>query len=148
MSLLDELLTVTAMGAAGYRNRVAETPVFPTGVDVEAVRAALGSLVVGPKPVAEVIEELVAAVEPALVSSTGPRYFGFVIGGALEAATAADFLTSAWDQPARRAPCHHRSRASVTGAPPAGRTDYTRPPKKTWISTIWPSRTVMNSVLR
>ena len=39
-----------------------------------------------------VIDRLIAATEPALVASTGPRYFGFVIGGALEAATGADLL--------------------------------------------------------
>lgn len=46
------------------------------------------------------VNELPDAVESALVATTGPRYFGFVIGGALDAATAADFLTTAWDQPA------------------------------------------------
>jgi glutamate/tyrosine decarboxylase-like PLP-dependent enzyme len=39
-------------------------------------------------------------VEPGLVATTGPRYFGFVVGGALDAATAADMLAVAWDQPA------------------------------------------------
>lgn len=37
---------------------------------------------------------------PALVGTTDPRYFGFVIGGALDAPTAADILTTGWDQPA------------------------------------------------
>ena len=44
------------------------------------------------------VRELADAVEPALVATAGPRYFGFVIGGALDAATAADMLTTGWDQ--------------------------------------------------
>jgi glutamate/tyrosine decarboxylase-like PLP-dependent enzyme len=46
----------------------------------------------------EVIDELVAAVDPGLVGTQSPRYFGFVIGGGLDAAIAADWLTSVWDQ--------------------------------------------------
>ena len=37
---------------------------------------------------------------PAWLPPRGPRYFGFVVGGALDAATAADILTAGWDQPA------------------------------------------------
>ena len=98
-SLLD-LLTNAAARAADHREKVAERPVFPSDVDLDAVRTALGSLAEGPTPAAVVIDELVDAVEPALVATTGPRYFGFVVGGALDAATAADVLTSGWDQPA------------------------------------------------
>ena len=98
-SLLD-LLTNAAARAAAHREGAAERPVFPSDVDLDAMRTALGSLAEGPTPAAEVIDELVDAVEPALVATTGPRYFGFVVGGALDAATAADVLTSGWDQPA------------------------------------------------
>jgi glutamate/tyrosine decarboxylase-like PLP-dependent enzyme len=47
---------------------------------------------------AEVVHDLAAGVEPGLVATGSPRYFGFVIGGALPAALAADWLAAAWDQ--------------------------------------------------
>src|SRR5258705_12191116 len=49
-------------------------------------------------PAREVIDDLVAAAEPGLVASPGPRYFRFVTGGALPAALAADWLPAAWGQ--------------------------------------------------
>ena len=67
--------------------------------DAAAVRNSLG----GPLPElgedpATVIDALAAGAEPGLVATPGPRHFGFVIGGALPAALAADWLVSAWDQ--------------------------------------------------
>jgi glutamate/tyrosine decarboxylase-like PLP-dependent enzyme len=52
-----------------------------------------------------VIEELAEAAGPGLVHSQSPRYFGFVIGGSLDSAIAADWLTSAWDQNGGGYPC-------------------------------------------
>lgn len=46
----------------------------------------------------EVIARLVNDVEGGLQSSTGGRFFGWVIGGSVPAALAADWLTSTWDQ--------------------------------------------------
>ncbi|HET9508836.1 MAG TPA: aminotransferase class V-fold PLP-dependent enzyme [Gaiellaceae bacterium] len=66
---------------------------------VDELRAAL-ALPLGDGPVAaeQVVADLIAAAEPGVVGIPSGRYFGFVIGGALPAALAADWLTSTWDQ--------------------------------------------------
>jgi glutamate/tyrosine decarboxylase-like PLP-dependent enzyme len=103
MSELRALLLRTAERIADYRESVSESRVFPQA-DIDGVRAALGGpLPDPPTPAARVLDDLVAAVSPALVATTGPRYFGFVIGGASNAATAADLLTTGWDQHAFQA---------------------------------------------
>jgi len=95
---LPDPLRRTAERVAEYRRTVGERPVAPP-VDAGALRDALG----GPLPdegtdPGTVVDELVAAVEPALVATAGPRYFGFVVGGSLEAAMHADLLAVGWDQ--------------------------------------------------
>src|ERR687896_1131506 len=93
-----ELLAATAGRAADFLDSLAERPIFPR-VTPEELRAALGgALPDGPTDAEAVIEELVAAAEPGVVAIPSGRYFGFVIGGSVPAALAADWLTSAWDQ--------------------------------------------------
>jgi glutamate/tyrosine decarboxylase-like PLP-dependent enzyme len=98
MDSLRDLLVSVAERSAAYRAGVAECQVFPLTADLDALRGSLGELRDEPLDAASVVDVLVDAVEPALVASTGPRYFGFVIGGALDAATAADMLSIGWDQ--------------------------------------------------
>ena len=98
MSESRDLLSRTAEIAADYLESLGERPVFPRTTP-EALREALG----GPMPEEpldpdEVVAELTEAAEPGVVATGSGRYFGFVIGGALPAALAADWLTSAWDQ--------------------------------------------------
>lgn len=45
-----------------------------------------------------VVEQMARVLDPGLVASAGPRYFGFVVGGSLPAAAGADWLTGAWSQ--------------------------------------------------
>jgi len=84
--------------ALRYLDKVADRPVAPgkqavAGLDeleFPLPRQGLGA--------ARALHVLDEAGSPATVASNGPRYFGFVIGGALPAAQAAAWLTTAWDQ--------------------------------------------------
>jgi glutamate/tyrosine decarboxylase-like PLP-dependent enzyme len=67
--------------------------------DAAELRAALGrELSLDGEDPAAVLRELAADAEPGLVTSQSPRYFGFVIGGVLPVARAADWMAVAWDQ--------------------------------------------------
>ncbi len=93
---LDHALAI----ARRYIASRADRPVWPSGT-LQQLRAALGGpLPADPIDPTDVIDALARAAEPGLVTTTGPRYFGFVTGGALPATVAAEWLTGVWDQPA------------------------------------------------
>jgi glutamate/tyrosine decarboxylase-like PLP-dependent enzyme len=91
--------------ACAFRDRIADRPprpVIPAG--------ELQALFDGPTPEIGsdpviVIDALNAAAEPGLTGSTGPRFFGGVIGGSHPVGVAADMLTSAWGQNAANYAC-------------------------------------------
>ena len=95
---MRDLLDAAAMHAASYLESLSERPV-EARLGSEAAREAIHStLPDGPLDPRQVLNELVADAEPGVTAMGSPRYFGFVIGGALPAAIAADWMTSAWDQ--------------------------------------------------
>jgi glutamate/tyrosine decarboxylase-like PLP-dependent enzyme len=92
------LLQDACQRALTYLGGLAERPVAPAA---EAV-AALGRLdfaLPGPGlDATEMLRMLDEFGSPATVATAGPRYFGFVTGGALPVAQAAAWLGAAWDQ--------------------------------------------------
>jgi glutamate/tyrosine decarboxylase-like PLP-dependent enzyme len=100
MSDVEHLLVRAARAAAEHRRTVGERPVTPR-MSPEDIRAAFaGPLPEVPTDPDDVLTKLLLAADGAITGSAGPRYFGFVIGGALPAASAAEILTTGWDQAA------------------------------------------------
>ena len=91
-------LSIAAEEAKRFLESLDERPVA-AGVDSTAIRGTLGGLLPehGEDPEA-VVRDLARGADPGIVASAGPRHFGFVIGGALPGALAADWLVSTWDQ--------------------------------------------------
>jgi glutamate/tyrosine decarboxylase-like PLP-dependent enzyme len=94
----SDLFIRTAEIAADWLRSLDRRPVAESAT-VDELRSRLG----GPLPRSPVdplvvVEDLARAAEPGLVGIPSGRYFGFVIGGGLPAAVAADWLTSVWDQ--------------------------------------------------
>ena len=99
MTSRRDLLADAATRAARYLDSLDERAVFPAQEPVEALRNFMqGSLPEGPAAAETVLAALDEIAGPATVASAGGRYFGFVTGGALPAAVAANWLATAWDQ--------------------------------------------------
>jgi glutamate/tyrosine decarboxylase-like PLP-dependent enzyme len=93
-----DLLQRTAEIASDYLDSLDERSVRPEAT-VDELRAALGgALPEQPSDPLTVIEQLARDADPGVMATASGRFFGFVIGGTLPVAIAADWLTSAWDQ--------------------------------------------------
>lgn len=96
MSARDPL-DVAVAAARRHLAALPERPVRPdlTGPEVGALLPP--ALLDGGSEPADTIAELEAVVEPGLLGTGSPRFFGWVVGGTLPVALAADWLVSTWD---------------------------------------------------
>jgi glutamate/tyrosine decarboxylase-like PLP-dependent enzyme len=92
------LLKRAAHHAEDYLRGVSERPVGASATSAELRQALGGPLGHQGTDPQIVLDALAAASSRGTVASAGPRFFGFVVGGSLPMAVAADWLVSAWDQ--------------------------------------------------
>src|SRR5205823_4118820 len=80
-----DLLSLSAERAQKYVQEIAQRRVAPTGKDVAELSRFHEPFPASPTDSAEVLALLDQVGSPATVATTGGRYFGFVVGGALPA---------------------------------------------------------------
>jgi glutamate/tyrosine decarboxylase-like PLP-dependent enzyme len=95
---MTTVLDLASRHAARYLEALPSRPIAPTASMAELQRRLAKPLPEAGLPDETVIDELVRDCEGGIMGSAGGRFFGWVIGGTLPSALAADWLTSTWDQ--------------------------------------------------
>jgi hypothetical protein len=108
---LRETLAIAFHEALSYLEKLDRSPVAAT-VNLSDLRRRLGKPLARERMAPErIIAELVRDVEGGILGSSGGRFFGWVIGGSLPAALAADWLTSAGIKTPRYTPAGQQQRS-------------------------------------
>ena len=94
---MRELLTAAAVRAIRYLEGLNQRGVAPDPTVVARLAQLDITLPAHPSPADETLA-LLDTYNAATMAMAGPRFFGFVIGGVLPAALAANWLSGAWDQ--------------------------------------------------
>jgi glutamate/tyrosine decarboxylase-like PLP-dependent enzyme len=95
---MQRLLEDAAQRASRYLESLADRAVRPDPAAVQRLAELDIALPAEGVQGAEVLKLLDERVGPATMAMAGPRFFGFVIGGALPVTVAANWLATAWDQ--------------------------------------------------
>jgi len=99
---MRNLLQSAAARASRYLEDIQERRVRPSDAGIRGLdqfREPMPETGADPEEVLSILDDIGS---PGTMGSAGPRFFGFVIGGALPAAVASSWMASAWDQNASR----------------------------------------------
>ena len=95
--MTDDVLDLAAARAQAYQAGLRERRVAAAAGAAELHALIGGPLPDGPTDPTAAVTALADALDAGSVATAGPRYFGFVVGGAMPATIAADWLTSGVD---------------------------------------------------
>jgi glutamate/tyrosine decarboxylase-like PLP-dependent enzyme len=84
--------------AAAYLDSLGERSVWPRASYDEIYQSFHQPLPAEGIEPGQVVDDLVRLAEPGINAMSSGRFYGFVVGGTLPAALAADWMTAAWDQ--------------------------------------------------
>ena len=113
-----KLMSEADQRAAIYAASVASRPPYPSAQAIDGLAAFVEAFPANGRPDGETLAMLDDIGSPATAVTTGPRYYGYVVGGVLPAAAAAERMVLAWDQ---RASSHTSSPAAAVIERQAGR---------------------------
>ena len=94
----QQVLETARAIATRFLDEVASRHVGATATPSSLRDALGGPLPQGASNPLAVLNDLAARADAGIVANAGPRYFGFVTGGAVPVTVAADWIASAWDQ--------------------------------------------------
>jgi len=95
---MRQLLEHAAQRSISYLENISSRQVAPTAQAVAELALLDEALPEGPTEPEITLGMLDDLCSPATMATAGPRFFGFVIGGSLPIALAANWLAGAWDQ--------------------------------------------------
>jgi glutamate/tyrosine decarboxylase-like PLP-dependent enzyme len=95
---MKALLNDAAARAARYLEEIHDRRIAPSQKSLQQLSELDHPFPEGPSTPEAVLEILDSIGSPATIANASGRYFGFVIGGSLPAALAANWLAGAWDQ--------------------------------------------------
>lgn len=97
-NLSRALLEDAARFGIRYRESSVDRSVAPAPEALAKIDGFIETLPANGMPAKDVLSLLDKIGSPATVAMTGPRFFGFVIGGSLPVSVASNWLATAWDQ--------------------------------------------------
>lgn len=98
MNEFEALLDYARDAAARYVNEIGAREVMPSESALAELATLKESMPPSPSDPFSVIRQLEQLGSKTTVATTGGRFFGFVVGGALPVTVAANWLATAWDQ--------------------------------------------------